>query len=351
MSGDHRGLADHRHPDAWTFRPDAELASPALADMAATGKGAAGRAPAPRPDFLIIGAQKSASTFLHYCLAQHPDVYVRPGETPIFENPDFSAYHPGFFAAMFRGRTERCLGIRRPNYMGRSEAAPRIGEILPDAKLIAVLRNPVDRAVSAAHHQMVESFIPLMNIEECMRQALAGELQRRYPRAWQILEFGLYYKSLRLYQSFLDRGRLLVIDQTRFLNDKEAVLGEVFAFLGVDAGFVPADLASRKQPGHYHPVSQRLARLANAISHRRDDDNLRAHPRGLPARIVGRGVKQAANIVEAALAAGRRPELGAGCRAELYAYYRDDIENLERLLGWDCSVWKPGGEALRPEAA
>lgn len=303
------------------------------------------------PDFVIIGAQKSASTFLHYCLSQHPDIYVRPGETPIFEDPDFSAYHPGFFSEMFRGREERCLGIRRPNYMGRAEVAPRICEILPDAKLIAVLRNPIDRAVSCAFHQMEEAFIPQMDIEKCMRRALTGALQREYPRSSQILEFGLYYKSLRLYQSVLERDRMLVIDQADFLKNKEQVLRSVFAFLGVDDDFVPADLTSRKQRGHYHPLSQRLARLANAIAHRRDEENLRAHPRGLPARLIGRSLKEAANLIEAALLSGRRPQISAACRAELYAYYREDIENLERLIGWDCSAWKPQPEEQQPPAA
>jgi len=349
LTGDHRcSLSPAGEPAASASADDAaeRHAQPVLeAGAGARGLERPAAGAMAHPDFIIIGAQKSASTFLHYCLSQHPDVYVAPGEVPIFEDPDFAAYHVGYFPELFRGRSERCLGIRRPNYLGRPEVPARIVEVLPRVKLIAVLRNPVDRAVSSAFHLMAGSFIPVMDIETCMRRLLQGELQRRYPRAWQILEFGKYHQCLSAYEEFLARNRMFLVTQDRFLQDKEHVLAEAFRFLGVDDRFVPADLASTKQPGHYHPLTQRMVRLANTISHYRDDANVRAHPRGRLARLAGRSLKEAANLIQAKVLKGAQPRLSEQCRAELAAFYREDIEMLERLTGWDCSAWKGGGAA------
>lgn len=352
MTSEHRVQAENRPAD-WAAEGPHGPAAPSSGERPPLATGAAASSPRAavvgepqvRPDFIILGAQKSASTFLHHCLAQHPEIFVAPGEVPIFEDPDFAGYRPDFFAELFRGRVERCLGIRRPNYLGRSEVPPRIAETLPDVKLIAVLRNPVDRAVSSAFHQMSASFIPVMDIEACMTALLKGELQRRYPRSWQILEFGRYHKCLSMYASFLERKLMFVISQEQFLQDKQGILRELFRFLGVDDGFVPPDLVSRKQPGHYHPLTQHMARLANNISQYRDEGNLRAHPRGPAARFAGRCLTRVADIIEAKMFKDVQPRISDRCRAELSAYYREDIENLERLTGWDCSAWKAVGKA------
>jgi hypothetical protein len=110
---------------------------------------------------------------------------------------------------------------------------------------------------------------------------------------------------------------MFLVTQDRFLQDKELVLAEAFRFLGVDDRFVPGDLASRKQPGHYHPMTQRMVRLANTISHYRDEAKLRALLRRRVARLAGRSPQEAANLIQVKVLKGAHPRLSEQCRAEL----------------------------------
>ena len=121
------------------------------------------------PNFVIIGAQKSASTFLQVCLSEHPDVFMPPGETPFFESPDYENSDISRLESLFNNRSESKLGIKRPSYIGKPEVPKRIEYHLPDAKLIAVLRNPIDRAVSAYFHYINNGFIPCINLEKGAR--------------------------------------------------------------------------------------------------------------------------------------------------------------------------------------
>ena len=73
------------------------------------------------PDFAIIGAQKSATTFLHGCLAEHPEVYMPRAEIPFFESPDYERSKISDLAGLFAGRSEKWLGFKRPNFLGKPE--------------------------------------------------------------------------------------------------------------------------------------------------------------------------------------------------------------------------------------
>ena len=120
------------------------------------------------PTFLIIGAGKSGTTSLYYYLKQHPQVYMSPvkeahffdqdeGEKPDFRGPGRSSPPPitsiEDYRALFRGVTdETAVGEATPSYIYIPGAPGRIRRRIPDAKLIAGLRNPTDRAYSAFLH-------------------------------------------------------------------------------------------------------------------------------------------------------------------------------------------------------
>lgn len=102
------------------------------------------------PNFLIIGAQKSATTFLLRCLREHPDVFVPSGEIPFFEDPDYSQGDIESFARLFaRGCHKKAVGLKRPNYLHKPECPERIHRHIPSARLIVILRDPIERAISA----------------------------------------------------------------------------------------------------------------------------------------------------------------------------------------------------------
>ena len=96
------------------------------------------------PDFVLIGGQKAGSTFVQEALRQHPAVFTPHGETPFFQDPDYTPNDLSPLERELQGaRAGQRVGIKRPNYLGEPEVPPRLARDLPGVKLIAVLREPV----------------------------------------------------------------------------------------------------------------------------------------------------------------------------------------------------------------
>src|SRR5690349_3233083 len=117
----------------------------------------------PIPTFLIIGAQKSATRWLRMNLGEHPDVFAASREIEFFNSKRFERDGVDWYRAQFDGWSgERIVGDATPGYMfwrHRPDVmAERMHETVPDVRLIAILRNPVDRAHSAVlHHVQMRS--------------------------------------------------------------------------------------------------------------------------------------------------------------------------------------------------
>src|SRR5262245_20093922 len=130
----------------------------------------------PLPTFLIIGAQKSATRWLRLNLGLHLDVYTQPREVEFFNSADrFDDLGVEWYRAQFDGwRGEPFVGEATPGYMfwrhGAQTVADRIRRVVPEVRLIAILRNPVDRAQSAlVHHIEFEALPPDTDLLEYVR--------------------------------------------------------------------------------------------------------------------------------------------------------------------------------------
>ena len=102
------------------------------------------------PNFVIIGAQKSGTTSLSYYLQEHPEIYVYPKEIHFFDDRDGTYEHglefySGFFA---ESQGAKAIGECTPCYIYAEQPPERMYEAIPNAKLILIARNPVDRAYS-----------------------------------------------------------------------------------------------------------------------------------------------------------------------------------------------------------
>ena len=115
------------------------------------------------PNFLIIGTQRGASTFLHKRLLEHPDVFMLPLEEGYFDDPWYEPRRlDGWLEKRFHAAGDRAArGFRRAELLAFPECPARIAHDLPGVRLIAVLRNPVDRAVSAYHHYVAAGLLPV----------------------------------------------------------------------------------------------------------------------------------------------------------------------------------------------
>jgi hypothetical protein len=300
------------------------------------------------PDFVIIGAQKAGSTFFLRWLAQHPSVFMPPHEVRFFEDPDYGDGNPARLAALFTSvDAETALGIKRPGYLARPEVAPRIQRLLPGARLIAVLRDPVDRAVSAYFHHMRTGFLPVRPIEEGMRDILEGAGLTTHPRARDVLEFGFYHRHLDRYLDLFDRRQLLILLFDDVTTDPLGTLQEAYRFIGVDDAFAPPALDSgggNPNPGIHSLARLRLLTARNPLRYRYDAARsrrvLKSRP-GILARVAARGVETLDRRVVAPLVRDRPVTHSPRLRRRLYELYADDIEQLEVQLDRSLDASRP----------
>jgi hypothetical protein len=247
------------------------------------------------PKFLIIGAQKAGTTFLHSLLVQHPSV-IAPMQKEVhyfdlnFERP-LQWYKAHFPAQSEITRREDKLGARvvtgesTPYYIFHPMVAERVHSVYPRIRLIVVLRDPVSRAISHYAHSVRYGYERLPIVEAFEREAerLAGEEDRlrRIPgyrsfghQHHSYLSRGLYMDQLERWTRFFPPDRFLLLHSAELFSRTEEALDRVCDFLGLprhrfpsegnrNAGWkpeVPAELRGRLEAWFDEPNRRLLAR-------------------------------------------------------------------------------------------
>ena len=209
----------------------------------------------PLPDFLIIGAQKAGTTALYSYLREHPSITGPPWKEVSFFDRQYwrgVAWYRGNFPSKLylkrvRARTgvDPVVGEASPSYLFHPFAPERVARLLPGARIVALVRNPIDRALSHYHHEVALGREKLP-FEEALAQEdarMAGELERmRDPRyfshAWwnfTYLSRGRYAEQLERWLQVVPRERLLVIPSEDLLERPGETYGQVLDFLGAPA--------------------------------------------------------------------------------------------------------------------
>ncbi len=210
----------------------------------------------PDPGFLIIGAQKAGTTSLHAYLSAHPE--VSPSTVKEVHYFDLS-YHRGrrWYRAHFRHLRpgQVVAGETSPYYLYHPLVPRRVADDLPDAKLIALLRNPVDRAFSHHNHECALGFERL-SFEQALErepERLAGERERLVANPYlssfahqhySYLDRGRYAKQLQAWFESVDSARMLVLSAEELFDSPAATLARAQAFLELEP-HRPADLVGR----------------------------------------------------------------------------------------------------------
>jgi sulfotransferase family protein len=199
-------------------------------ELKATREGRAGDAPGgPEagllPDFVIIGAQKCGTTSLYRLLIRHP--YVEPAaakELHFFDNQfdqGIEWYRRCFPPPRWRDGRKTITGEATPGYIFRPHVPARVAEVVPEARLIVLLRNPVDRAYSHYHHQVKMGNEPLR-----FEDAIEAEEARLRAERDKILEDEHYIGSDLRHSSYLSRG--IYVDQllrwSRLFSDEQMLV-------------------------------------------------------------------------------------------------------------------------------
>jgi Sulfotransferase family len=189
------------------------------------------------PTFFVIGAAKSGTSSLHFYLDQHPEVQMSANKEPrFFAGPERGTPHPPD-KVWDRDEYERLFD---PAYAVRGESstdyaahprrqgsAARIKELVPEAKFVYLVRDPIARTIS--HYKMG---VALMGERRTLEEALE-DLNPFSP----YLASSLYATQIELYREHFPAERMLVVDQADLLSDREATLRRIFAFLDVDPDY------------------------------------------------------------------------------------------------------------------
>lgn len=299
------------------------------------------------PQFVIIGAQKAGSTFIHEALRQHPDLFLPRYETPAFEDPFYDRHQVSAILqeVLAPARPEQIAGIKRPDYLGRPECPKRLARHLPGVRLLAILRNPMARAVSAYYWYVQVGILPARPLNEGLAELLDGAAARQNPKAQEILSYGLYYQHLRRYLRFFAREQMLLLLDEDLRTDVSAALQRAFEFLGVDASYMPANLDRRPKQSVYALPRLRWLAWANRhffYDHWVEANNMQvlAQKQNQLARLAYGGTVAIDRVVLRRLFSQNSPAVDRALSQALAAFYQEDILALESFLQRDLSKWK-----------
>jgi hypothetical protein len=217
------------------------------------------------PAFLIIGTQKGGTTSLHHYLGLHDSVSMAmKKEVHFFDY--FSSKGIDWYLAHFALWGEATLtGEASPSYLYHPETPTRVHDALPHVKLIALLRNPVDRAYS--HHQMnVRKGIEPLSFEDAIDQE-SSRLDESHPdfasgnwRHYSYVSRGLYAEQLERWLRVFSREQLLLLKSEEFSQDPAHGYQRVLEFLELPAATLPT-YRSRKSGGYSAMPSETRMRL------------------------------------------------------------------------------------------
>ena len=272
------------------------------------------------PDFLIIGAVKAGTTWLWNLLLEHPDLYLPANRKELrFFNAHWSE-GVDWYASWFTGAAERVTGEVSPEYLHFPAAAERIRSVLPAVKLIAVLRDPVERAYSHVRMHCKRGAISPSDIDDAVLRPF-------------FVEPGLYGKHLDRYLNLFCREQMFVLRFENLMEDTDTAISNILAFLEVERDVqLPTSMraANRARHAPRSNIVQGLLISLNQIAQRSVygsslwDKVARSRP-----AIALRGFNQGEEY----------PSLSRDARHTLADLYDEDVRRLSDLLGDDFTDW------------
>jgi hypothetical protein len=305
------------------------------------------------PDFFVVGHPKCGTTALHQMLKAHPEIYLPDRKEPWFlaeelhertpPRPEGTPRTLSEYAAWFSGaRPGQAVGDATAFYLWSRTAAANIARVNPDARIIAILREPAS-FLHSLHLQQLETYVEvetdLGRAMELERERSEGRSVPRYTYFPQMLlysEFVRYVEQLERYRAVFAPEQIKVVIYDDFRSDNERTVREVRSFLGVDeAGPVVALEANPT----VRPRSQALNELVHALGVGRGPLSL-ALKQSIKAITPAAARRRAFHAVrrKAVFAPARPPDEAVMRRLRLR--YRDEVVATSEYLGRDLvTLW------------
>lgn len=296
-----------------------------------------------KPNFFVVGAARTGTTSLDRYLDQHPEVYLSPRkEMHFFAADSFPRTGPGDerlnkrvieheeqYNGYFAGATnETAIGESSVFYLCLPGTAERIAQAVPHAKILIVLREPVDRAYSAYMHLVRDG-----RERATFAEGLRLETERKdagYEPMWWYREVSCYFEQVRQYLDVFGPRQVKVLLYEELYANPEQTLRDVFAFLNVQED-VHIDTSIRYNVAGV-PKSRKLYTLL---------DNFIARPNFLeksikallPAQLRAAGANRAMGMLLHSVP--MQPHI----HTQLREYFAEDVGKLEDILHRDLRCW------------
>lgn len=207
------------------------------------------------PDFLIIGAQKAGTSSMFRLLNLHPQIYGSIKKEVHFFDRHYSKgvnWYRSHFPMRQKIKKGYVTGEASPCYLMFPHAAERISQLLPNIKMIVLLRNPVDRAISHYFHEVSgnRESLPIEEAFKAEDDRIRPELKRLQEdktyhsiiyRNYSYKKRGVYIDQIKHYLQFFNREQLFIIKSEEYFENPNHISKSVYAFLGVDTNFMPRD--------------------------------------------------------------------------------------------------------------
>jgi len=279
------------------------------------------------PGFLVVGAQRAGTTWLDRCLRGHPEVYlpVRRKELHYFDAhyERGAEWYASFFPPSEEAARYRAIGEITPRYLYDPVVPERVKRDLPGCRMIAILRDPVERAYSQY----------ALAVRDDGERGSFEEFAARNP---DTIERGFYARQLVRWFGQFPRDRFLVLVFENVMRDPGAALSRVAGFLGVDADSYSSVTGGDKVNASYRPRHPRVRAAVRKVGEFLREHDLDwcvnvAKELGVPHMFGNRGPL---------------PPLGADARRRLAEGFEQDVEALEHLLDEDLSSWRQPREVV-----
>ena len=282
-------------------------------------------------DFVVIGAQKSASTWLSKCISLHESITLPIAEYPCFEDEwPFSAGLSEHLNNTYNFGENKIIGIKNNNLLFKPESPQLLFDYNPDIKLVVVLRDPVERAISSYFWHLWVGMLPIQDINRGMRAVI----EERNPL---ILEPGFYGQQLERYFSVFPRENVHIVRYEEVRLDRTKALKDTFQFLGVPYNFTEEQISFIAKPTVYNIYRLLWNNIRNPFIYKKTQDFYRVlwvneANRSVIVKLVNSAVAGIDRLILAPILSNEKPLLTSELEVELKDLYREDRKKLEYFL-------------------
>jgi len=288
-------------------------------------------------DFIYIGGPRSANTWMGRCLNDHPDIFVPKKQEISPFDEDGNILYDDLKRAFLNSKSNELRGVFPVLFMSNHRNFEYLKKNYPDIKIIACLRNPVERAYSGYFHNVTR--------RKYEKNISFKDALERYQ---ELTEPGFFYKHLKIYYDNFPRKNIFVMIYEDIKKDPELFIKKIYNFLEVDSNFVSHKIFSRPNPStnrrvylkSIQAVVIKILKIGRIIRKNNLGGKIISLMKGVGSEKLINLINRKNLIPDEKRKPTIRPEMSREINEYLCNLYKTDIESLEVLINRNLEHWK-----------